>query len=274
MAELRFAFAGDRDISVWVLDHLLQQGHRPLALLVSGPERASHADALRSRCDFLGADRVVQGKQFGTPEGVDMLSRLDLDFILGIHFPYLVPERVLAIPRQGVLNLHPAYLPYNRGWHTPSWALLDGTPAGATLHFMAPEVDAGDIVHQKRLEVSAADTAHTLYERLKRLELEVFVEAWPRLVAGDFGRIPQDSAAATTHTRAQLFAESIQRIDLAEAVPAGDLLRRLRALTTSRIDEAAYFEADGRRYRVQVRIEEENGRRGETVGTPESEAAP
>jgi len=34
-------------------------------------------------------------------------------------------------------------------------------------------------------------------------------------------------------------------------------LRRLRALTTNRIDEAAYYEVNGRRYRVQLLITEE-----------------
>jgi hypothetical protein len=38
---------------------------------------------------------------------------------------------------------------------------------------------------------------------------------------------------------------------------AGNLLRRLRALTTSDPAEAAYFEADGARFRVRVSIERE-----------------
>ena len=38
-----------------------------------------------------------------------------------------------------------------------------------------------------------------------------------------------------------------------------DVLRTLRALTTNDVDEAAYFEVDGRRYRVQVTITPEDG---------------
>ena len=38
-----------------------------------------------------------------------------------------------------------------------------------------------------------------------------------------------------------------------------DTLRTLRALTTNDVDEAAYFEVDGRRYRVQVTITPEDG---------------
>jgi methionyl-tRNA formyltransferase len=129
--KLRFAFAGDRDIAVWVLDFMLDQGARPLALMVSGPERASHAEELRTRCAFLNPMDVLVGRAFTQAANLHRLRQLDLDFIIGIHFPYLIPEEVLAIPKQGVLNLHPAYLPYNRGWHTgPS----SKAPIGATLH--------------------------------------------------------------------------------------------------------------------------------------------
>lgn len=253
----RFAYAADRDIGVWVLDYLLERGDRPLALLVSEPGKASHADELIARCAPLGIP-VLRGREFREPEGVRALAALELELVVGIHFPYLVPEEVLRTPRVGVLNLHPAYLPFNRGWHTPSWAILEGTPVGATLHFMDVGIDSGDVVHQRELEVSPADTADSLYARLKRLELEVFREAWPEIAAGTFRRTPQDPAAGTAHKRGELLADGVRRIDLERPVPPGELLRRLRALTTSSPAEAAYFEHGGRRYRVQVHIQEED----------------
>lgn len=257
MTEVRIAFAGDRDISVWVLEYLLRQGVRPVALCVSDDARASHAVDLMALCSYLPSEKVLKGTQFRENAGLQLLDNLDLDYMIGIHFPYLVPESVLSIPRSGVLNLHPAYLPYNRGWHTPSWALLEDTPIGATLHFMDAGVDTGDIIHQRMLKPAPGDTAHTLYQRLKQLELEVFQEAWPRLVAGAYQRLPQKANAGTTHYKTELLAANVQLIDLEACVEAGQLLKKLRALTTHRLDEAAYYEMNGRRYRVQVTIFEE-----------------
>lgn len=257
MSEPRIAYAGDRDISVWVLEYLLNQGVRPLALLVSDSGRATHDSILVNMCPFLDETHILCGKAFREPPGLELLRGLDLDYVIGIHFPYIVPEAVLQIPRFGVLNLHPALLPYNRGWHTPSWAILDGTPIGATLHFMDAGVDTGDIVHQKCLEVSPGDTANSLYHHLKRLELETFQEAWPQIAAGSYRRQPQDGLVGTEHKRQELFQESVQRLDLDTPVSPGELLRRLRALTTNAIAEAAYYDCDGKRYRVQVQITEE-----------------
>ena len=255
--EVRIAFAGDRDIAVWVFSFILEQNVFPHALIIPFSHKASHAHRLLELCSFLPRDRIIAGDEFRGVRGISLLKELNLDYIICIHFPYIVPKGVLNIPRYGVLNLHPAYLPYNRGWHTPSWAILEETPIGATLHFMDEGIDSGDIIHRKLLEVTPKDTAHSLYKRLKDLEFEVFKEAWPILIQKSFQRIPQDPTKGTVHKREDLFKDTIQRFNLDETVRAGDLLRRLRGLTTNRIDESAYFEKDGMRYRVQVVIHEQ-----------------
>ncbi|MCL4263425.1 MAG: hypothetical protein KJ069_09425 [Anaerolineae bacterium] len=257
MSNLRIGFAGDRDIAVWVLTYLLQQGVRPEILLLSEAGQASHGRQLRKLCPFLPDDQVWHGPEFREPDRIAFLRQLELDYLIGIHFPYLIPEEILAIPRLGVLNLHPAYLPYNRGWHTPSWAILEQTPIGATLHFMAAGIDTGDIIHRQQLAVSPADTADTLYYRLKQLELEVFKAAWPTIVNGNYQRLPQRAEEGSTHKRKALFSAQIQHIALEEQVTAAHLIRRLRALTTNQWAEAAYYEVDGKRYRIQVAIQEE-----------------
>ena len=254
MSSVRFAFAGDRDIAVQVLDFLLARNARPVALLLPSEDRASHAHVLAARCQFLPSSGVFRGSSFRSPAAINALRGLNLDYIVGVHFPYVIPQEVLALPREGVLNLHPALLPYNRGWHTPSWAILEGTPMGATLHFMDEGIDTGDIVHQRELEVSPGDTAHSLYERVKQLELEVFSEAWPALAARSYGRVPQDPSSGTFHPRSDLVSPPVQRIDLHAVTAAETVLRRLRALTTNVLGEAAFFEVDGKRYRVQVTI--------------------
>ena len=255
--KIRFAFAGDRDIAVWVLEFLLQNDYRPEALLVSSQKKASHAEELKALCSYLPQERIFNGTKFKKEDALNILDKLRLDYIIGIHFPYIIPKKVLNIPSEGVINLHPAYLPYNRGWHTPTWAILEGTPVGATLHFMAEAVDSGDIIYQEKLEVLPSDTAHTLYKKLKKLELKVFIKSWPSLVEKSYQRIKQDIQQGTSHLRKDLFESDVQNIQLSQNVPAGDLIRKLRALTTSDISEAACFEKNDKRYRIQVRIEED-----------------
>ena len=101
--------------------------------------------------------------------------------------------------------------------------------------------------------------------RLLELEVELFRDAWPLLASGSPPRQSQSPDEGTNHVRAELASESIRRLDLESTAPVKDTLRTLRALTTNDVEEAAYFEVGGRRYRVQVTITPED-RETEPVG--------
>ncbi len=251
----RVVYAGDRDIAVRVLKYLIAKSFPPVGLLLPGGETASHAGELKSLAGYLPRQNILNGMEFKSKAGVALLKKLRPDYIVSVHFPYIFPREVLEIPRLGTINLHPSYLPYNRGWHTPTWAIMDETPYGATVHFVTEAVDAGDIILQKQIEVRPDDTADSLYKRVKRLEFQVFKEAWPIIVDGTYKRKPQDLKQGTLHKKAEL--AKLQKLDLDEKLPAGELIKRLHALTTNKIEEAAYFEVGGKKYRVQVKIREE-----------------
>jgi len=252
MSTPNIVFAGDRDIAVAVLDFLIEDNANIKALLLPNEKIASHADTLRDRCEFLEENRVLRGETFREEKGRQILRNIDPDYIIAVHFSYIVPSEILEIPAHGVVNLHPAYLPYNRGWHTPSWAIWDQTPYGATLHFMEEDVDAGDIINRREVEIRPEDTADSLYRRVKTVEYELFQDTWPELAAFEYETVPQPEDQVTAHKRDDL--EAIRKIHLNEKVTVETLLRKLRALTTNRIDEAAYFVENGNRYRVQVNV--------------------
>jgi methionyl-tRNA formyltransferase len=250
---MRYIFAGDRDIAVDVLSYIISKGYKPEALLLSSLERASHANEL-IKLSKLPGEKILRGKAFASKEGFELLKRIKPDYIIGIHFPYIISVDVLNFPKVGFINLHPAYLPYNRGWHTQTWALLDSTPIGATLHFMAEQLDAGDIIYQKEIIPEINDTANTLYSKLKKLELEVFKTAWPDLVKLKPSRIKQDLKKGTAHQRKNLFTPEVQELDLAKSYKLDQLIQKLRALTTNDLKEAAYFYKNGQKFKVQILI--------------------
>lgn len=256
MNNFKIAFAGDRDISVWILKHMLETGVKPCALLLSDNKKASHAEELIKLCKHLPSSLIMQGSAFRLPNNISALKAESPDYIISIHFPYLVPDEVLSIPKFGVLNLHPAYLPFNKGWHTPSWAILEGTPIGATLHFMNAEIDTGDIVLQREVAISPGDTANSLYQRIKLLEFEIFKEAWPSIVENKYQRYKQPPLEGSFHLKGDLLKKEIQSINLNEQIEAGNLINKLRALTTNQIHEAAYYEVDGKRFHLQLTITE------------------
>lgn len=247
---MRYALAGDRKISCNILKFLMEKGYRPLALLISDNSRSSHSKELINIAG-LKDDLIFTGDTFKEFHNKQILIDLELDYIFGIHFPYIIPKDILDIPTIGFLNLHPAFLPFNKGWHTPTWAIVDKTPYGATLHFMTEALDEGDIVHQKELTISQKDTADALYQKVLNLEEEVFVEAFEQLIAKRPKRISQKEQG-TSHNKKDLRA--IQEINLKEEKNPLDIIDQLRALTTNNKSEAAYFQVDGKKIGIQVQL--------------------
>jgi len=248
---MRIAFAGDRLISVEILKYLLNQKVKPMVLLLPESNQASHSEELKKLCNYLDAKHILKGNSFKTKKGVQILKRLNLDYLISVHFPYIYPENVLEIFDHGALNLHPAYLPFNRGWHTPSWTIIGKVPCGATLHFMEKSLDTGDIVYQEKMKVLPDDTANSLYQRILNLELKVFKKAWPDLASFAHKRKKQ-LKRGTLHKKKDLV--TIQEIKLEEKFKAKELIDRLRALTTNDIKEASYFKKGGEKYRITIDI--------------------
>jgi methionyl-tRNA formyltransferase len=91
----------------------------------------------------------------------------EYDLVLSYFYPYIIKKDQLDKIKFGV-NCHISFLPFNRGSMPNVWAIADGTPAGVTIHTLAEEVDAGEILFRKEVEVYPDDTGYTLYNRLCR----------------------------------------------------------------------------------------------------------
>lgn len=145
---------------------------------------------------------------------------------LSVHYQRIVP-RSLVDAYHGLWNLHPGLLPYGRGMYPVFWALWEGTPAGATLHELVGELDAGPIVAATEVAVRPHDTGGSLHARVQDAEKALFDAWWPRIVAGDPLPSVAQPAGGTSHTRAEFFALKEEGW---RALPAGRLADLERCL--------------------------------------------
>jgi phosphoribosylglycinamide formyltransferase-1 len=88
-----------------------------------------------------------------------------------------------------MLNIHPALLPAFKGLDTHARAIAAGTREhGATVHFVAPEMDSGPIIMQGTVTVDSTDTTETLAARVLAVEHRIYPQAL-RLVAEGRARV-------------------------------------------------------------------------------------
>ncbi|MCQ4333832.1 hypothetical protein KM295_10130 [Natronomonas sp. F2-12] len=196
-------------------------------------------------------DRVEMIAMLTEQNQLDLIQKQEPDLVVSIGFSYLVPPEILDVPSEGALNLHPSFLPYNRGMNPNVWPLIEGTPAGVTLHYMDTKFDTGDIIAQRKVETDFSDTGKDLHERLEEAQFDLLTEVWPEIEDGEIERTPQGDRAESYHSKADF-------IDLCELDPQNEVrikafLDRLRALTFPPFDNA-YIEIDGEKYYVDIDI--------------------
>lgn len=189
-----------------------------------------------------------------TKEQLRSIEDIQPDYLVSCGYRHVVPREILDIPNGGCLNLHPSFLPFNRGANPNVWSIVEGTPAGVTLHFMDEGVDTGAIIAQQRVEKRFSDTGRSLQERLNEAQVELFKRAWPDVVSDDFVAEAQDEDAGTYHRTAEF--EELCKLDTDEETTVAALLNRLRALTYPPYDNAR-IEMNGEVYHVEVDIEKE-----------------
>ncbi|HEV8518612.1 MAG TPA: formyltransferase [Burkholderiales bacterium] len=128
-------------------------------------------------------------------ELVASMRALEPDFLFSFYYRYLLKPPLLAIAKQGALNMHGSLLPKYRGRVPVNWAVINGeTETGATLHYMTEKPDAGDIVDQHAVPIGPEDTAFDVFHRVTEAAAIVLTRALPRLVAGTAPRKPQNLA--------------------------------------------------------------------------------
>ena len=77
----------------------------------------------------------------------------------------------------GVLNSHPGLLPECRGSASPAWSVHEGIKIGSSCHFCSTDIDAGDLVGKREIEVKRGDDYHDLCYKTSVVASNLMVEA-------------------------------------------------------------------------------------------------
>jgi methionyl-tRNA formyltransferase len=190
-----------------------------------------------------------------TKQQLSLVEALEPDLVVSVGYQYIVPKEILSIPTEGCINLHPGYLPHTRGFNPNVWSIIEGHPPGVTIHYMKPEVDTGEIIAQRRVESSFADTGKSLYQRLEDASTQLFKETWPAIRDGTVDTSEQEEGVSSIHYKSDF--EDLCNIDPEETYEAKELIDILRALTFPPFDNA-FIEIDGEKHYIEVEITPES----------------
>lgn len=188
-------------------------------------------------------DDVLDGKADDILPGVQ--------YIFLAWWPKIIPASVFNAATIGTINLHPSYLPYNRGKNYNFWTIVEDSPFGVSMHFVDSGIDSGDIIFQQAIEKTWQDTGGSLYSKAQRAITQLFRTRYMDLVEGRFLRTAQPAGRGSLHYEKEL--EPASEIFLEKQYPAKTLLNLLRARTFEGKPACYFFEGE-KKYEIRISI--------------------
>jgi methionyl-tRNA formyltransferase len=160
-----------------------------MKILLLGPERPR----IREHLESFG-DSVIR---LETPITASTAEVMWADWLVSYGYRHIIRKSILdRFPRRSI-NLHISYLPHNRGADPNLWSFLEDTPKGVSIHFLAPEVDAGDVIIQRLVPMSPNETLRTSYDKLSCAMEDLFTEHWSRIREGNCNAFPQPKGGSS-----------------------------------------------------------------------------
>lgn len=238
----------------WQIAEWLQsRGENIVGLVLHPPSERKFGNEIIAATG-LDDCNIYDGSLLRSSDTANKIRSLAPDIGISLFFGYILRREILELLPSGCINVHPAFLPYNRGASPNIWSIVENTPAGATVHYIDEGVDTGDIIAQREVAVEPTDTGESLYKRLERCCVDLFTESWISIRNGTAVRKPQ-ARGGSVHRRRNV--AEIDEIDLDRTYVARDLINILRARTFPPY-KSAYFKSGNTKIFVKIQLQSED----------------
>lgn len=119
----------------------------------------------------------------------------DIDFIVSYGYKFLIKGTLLERYRTKIVNLHPSFLPWGRGYFPNFWSHVYGFPKGVSLHLINEGIDTGEILFQREHFFDDSETLRTSYYTLQMSMLCLFAKSWSQIRTQRVAPVSQDTTA-------------------------------------------------------------------------------
>lgn len=196
---------GTPDFAVESLKILYEKGVKILAVVTAPDKPAGRGRKIREsavkKYALSEGLKVLQPHNLKSDDFIAELKNLNADLYVVVAFRML-PEVVWNMPKYGTVNLHASLLPQYRGAAPINHAVINGeTKTGVTTFFIEKEIDTGNIIAQKEVEILPDETAGELHDKLMLVGGELILKTVTDIMNKAVNPIPQSELAANTEIK-------------------------------------------------------------------------
>lgn len=111
--------------------------------------------------------------------------------LVSAYWPYLFEEAFINLFDGRTVNLHPALLPWGRGWYPHVHSILEGRSGGVTLHVMDALADSGPVWAQEPIDFGPWVTGAEAHRMQAQAIVDLFGREWANICDGKIEPSPQ-----------------------------------------------------------------------------------
>lgn len=128
----------------------------------------------------------------------EQLASFDPTIGVLVAYGKIIPQSIIDVFPQGILNIHPSLLPEYRGSTPIEQAIIDGKKTtGVSIMGLVKAMDAGPIYAQKEIKLTGSETKQQLSEQLLNVGGDLLLKILPDAINGKAKRSPQDESKAS-----------------------------------------------------------------------------
>ena len=260
---MRILFMGTPDFAVASLRRLVEDGHEICGVFTQPdrPKNRGHKLMFSPVKQYAVEQGLTVYQPLKMKDGTSLATvrELNPELIVVAAYGRILPEDILNTPKYGSINVHSSLLPKYRGAAPINWAILDGEKeTGVSIMYMAPELDAGDVIRAAKTAIDPEEDAQALTARLAELGAQALAETVEDIARGTAARTPQDH---TQSTYAPMLTREMSAVDW--TLPAQQIHDQVRGLIPWPV---ATMEISGKTFKV-FRVEQTGRTTDKAPGT-------
>ncbi len=184
-----------------MLHQIIQEGHEPLVVIEEDSSLAQKNElslinelkCLEPRIPLPPSlQEIVAGRGIRCAKvtnhnddvSQNLLNELTLDLIV-LGDTRIIRPNILTIPRIGIINVHPGYLPDVKGNNPYIWALYHDLPQGCSVHFIDKDIDTGPLLLREKIELEQGSSFPLLMYALINSCANLLARALNRMEKGN-----------------------------------------------------------------------------------------
>jgi len=199
---MKIIFLGSDNFAVPALQAIASAGYA-ISCVVTQPDRSKGrglnlaATPIKKAASELSL-KLYQPDDINTPEAGRFLKSLSPDLLVVVAYGQILSQEILDTPTKLSINLHASLLPKYRGAAPINWAMIKGESAtGVTVMEIEKKMDAGAIILQQEIAISADDNAVTLEEKLAGPGAKLLVSALKKIEDKSYRRKAQEEKSVS-----------------------------------------------------------------------------